>query len=1085
MGKLINISGRLHSREAGETPSVVTGANEVYDDDKHLRQSEINANVDEAVTNLQTAVGTKQQMITKVNVDVENRGGEPYATASVEGDEMNFHFRGVKGEKGETGNGISDITEKVSSDDGGDNIITIQMTDGSKKTVVIQNGRSGKPGATSVYDPTTQDFLTTLETEPGQSETKTMTQKAISDAIADAKISRYETVAYQYKDNISLDGATQIGDDGTYASRAAANKYKLVYIKVDAGDIIFVKYNNLAGPVSAYIGSEEPSVGVAATLLFYKGYNSSNPETPLQTTIVMPREGYFAIVTKTESNAYMPELYKGLAVKDIVSDNDDKYLLTESIDIDDLNAVAYNLNQYNNWVASQTSRGVLVPIAQGNEYVVTSNLSASVGILKNNTVTGGAASLSNYYPSRLIVAKASKFSFVAPTDARYIFLQTVLSSGDNTGIAIKKVRSIQDVNNAVKATDERIEDNSDKISRIVSGFNRLIGVESSEFADHQVLNTDGSSVQSVGSIFYIDKFLIQGAKLLYVSGRAANGASFPDSCLCCFFDANDHVLRYYGANRGATESITYTDLLLAVPEGAAYILVSSSLDHAVAVKAVVDDLTTIHPLLERGSLHPTGGGLVEQQDAAGGISTEVFINIRTAKFIDIRHNSALIVKSGIPCYARAVYYDSSYNRIGDSGSAYYELSSTPQTIELPIAELPDLHYVKFYFRLGTLAQGIRTPMFDFQITGLFDADCEKYNVRSADDGYQTVAVEIPVINGGTCNEETNTVQDVPSFGIDYGLLALPESYTNEGKPTRLIIYCHGAGTNYSKDIARFPNDVLLPEYFLSEGYAILDMDGECYPNYEYQHTYIPESLQCYLAAYKWVVKNYNICKDGIFLAGRSMGGGMCFSILNCGQIPVIAACPVVPVANTLWWWSYMVSNYRERFATRAGFVGSQPKWGSQQPLTTAEQNYLKANFDALRRWSPLWRCIVDLPTDPDVLFDPSMMVDRHETNVPEEVALYGSLHAKAKCPIKMFANYSDQSVPYERNAMLMHKMLLNGGQEVELRMFDVDNDQDTSRTAHYFEMRDDRLVPWTNSKGVEMSVSIVYIEMLAFWRRYE
>lgn len=919
---------------------------------------------------------------------------------------------------------------------------------------------------------------TNLYSTTGHKTDGAMTQKAVTDSL----IERWISAPYKCIENL-VGSATHLNETGTYVSRNSSYNYVLAYLRVNAGEIVNIRYNNLIGGVYAYISSDIPAVDVPCTLIYGKNYNSENPETTLDVSLAMTANGYLGVVTKATSNTNMPDLYKAVMVKQEMLDVEENSTAKSVLDITDLDEISFNITQFNKWaVSSGNTKGKVVGITSGKRYIITSSLKACVGILKTNTsiIGSSAVNFSDDYPGRLIVDNGTKFVFTAPLDAHYIYIQTILSNGDETGITISEADTLEDVMDAVYATDEKIKDIEAQTSQLVSKFNVLKGIESIQALDHLVLNTDGTTSQSVKSNFYVDKFPISGAKLLYVTGRAANGVTFPDACLCCIFDENDNLLRYYEPN-GSKPSTTYTDLLIYIPENAAYILVNSSHNHAVGVKAIVNDCTTIHPLLERGAIHPTNGGLTEQQSAAGGASLDAFMHIRTSKFIDIHYNAygSVVIESSITCRCRMVYYNSEYIRIGDS--EYLELTGgVPQTIVLP-----NVYYIKFYFVRGSRAENIRVPMFNFQITGLFDANWEKYNVRSADDGYQTVAVQIPVINGGTCNEETNTVQDVTTFGIDFGLLALPESYTNEGNPTRLIIYCHGAGTNYSKNITRFPDEVLLPEYFLSEGYAILDMDGECYAAYDTQHTYIPESLQCYLAAYKWVVKNYNICKDGIFLAGRSMGGGMCFSILNCGQIPVIAACPVVPVTNTLWWWSYMVSNYRERFATRAGFVGTQPTWGSQQPLTTAEQNYLKANFDALRRWSPLWRCIVDLPTDPDVLFDSSMMVDRHETDVPEEVALYGSLHAKAKCPIKMFANYSDQSVPYERNAMLMHKMLLNGGQEVELRMFEVENDQDTSRTAHYFEMRDDRLVPWTNSKGVEMNVSIVYIEMLAFWRRYE
>jgi endonuclease/exonuclease/phosphatase family metal-dependent hydrolase len=63
------------------------------------------------------------------------------------------------------------------------NGVEYQMPQGPKGDTGA-TGPQGPKGATSVYDQTTQNFLTTLETTTGQSQTKTMTQKAITDAMA-------------------------------------------------------------------------------------------------------------------------------------------------------------------------------------------------------------------------------------------------------------------------------------------------------------------------------------------------------------------------------------------------------------------------------------------------------------------------------------------------------------------------------------------------------------------------------------------------------------------------------------------------------------------------------------------------------------------------------------------------------------------------------------------------------------------------------------------------------------------------------------------------------------------------------------
>ena len=53
MGEILNIGGRLHSTETG---NVVAGANEIFDDDKGKKQSQINAETDETLAAHSSAI---------------------------------------------------------------------------------------------------------------------------------------------------------------------------------------------------------------------------------------------------------------------------------------------------------------------------------------------------------------------------------------------------------------------------------------------------------------------------------------------------------------------------------------------------------------------------------------------------------------------------------------------------------------------------------------------------------------------------------------------------------------------------------------------------------------------------------------------------------------------------------------------------------------------------------------------------------------------------------------------------------------------------------------------------------------------
>ena len=120
------------------------------------------------------------------------------------------------------------------------------------------------------------------------------------------------------------------------------------------------------------------------------------------------------------------------------------------------------------------------------------------------------------------------------------------------------------------------------------------------------------------------------------------------------------------------------------------------------------------------------------------------------------------------------------------------------------------------------------PLFTFTVKGNLPDNWNVKNIRSTDDGYSKLAITVYPLDASASDTETNNIQDNSSKNYDAGILVLPESYCNEGKPTRLIIYCHGAGVNYGdSETTRFPNTDCLPEFWLSEGYAVMDMDGEC------------------------------------------------------------------------------------------------------------------------------------------------------------------------------------------------------------------------------------------------------------------
>lgn len=464
------------------------------------------------------------------------------------------------------------------------------------------------------------------------------------------------------------------------------------------------------------------------------------------------------------------------------------------------------------------------------------------------------------------------------------------------------------------------------------------------------------------------------------------------------------------------------------------------------------------PYIEIGPINPEGGFGVQDWKLA---------YYRTPRFLRVTSGKIAITPAQ-DCEVDVCQYNKDFGYMN-----HMPWKSLKKGSKTTITLDADCRYVRLMFRKNSSIPDFALPRVTLENV---DPD-EIYVTRSADEGYQRLVIPVNVADASASHEDSWELQDESEVMKDYGLLVLPETYSNIGKPTRLIIYCHGAGVNYPTTVSRFTAAGVKPEYWLKEGYAVMDIEGNPFDNTN-EHFYIPQARQAYEKAYNWVINTYNICQDGVFLGGRSMGGGMCFELLQ-SHIPILAACPLAPCANTLWVWNTIDAGKKKFCAEKMGFKGTAPTWTSKNKLSDEEFQYLYDNFDQMIKYSPFWRGIENLP-DKDVLFGVGHISASTKYDEAED-ALYSTLRFKSKAPVKIFTAYEDNVVPYRRNAELMYKMLKNAGQVCELRLFHTD-----ASSPHNFEVQDSRhLTEVTTTYGETVQAPLVYVEMLQFWRRYE
>lgn len=153
----------------------------------------------------------------------------------------------------------------------------------------------------------------------------------------------------------------------------------------------------------------------------------------------------------------------------------------------------------------------------------------------------------------------------------------------------------------------------------------------------------------------------------------------------------------------------------------------------------------------------------------------------------------------------------------------------------------------------------------------------------------------------------NDNEESGSFYKDNCFLAFPDSYSDDGEATRLVISCHGAGGTVTTDDAQVEGQIMTA-YLLANGYAVMDTNGlpEAYALEKgidlRNNIGSPIAIRCYLEAYSYCMEHFNLKRE-VFVHGGSMGGISSTNLVLSGLIPVIAhtcLCPVLDTYNQIF-----------------------------------------------------------------------------------------------------------------------------------------------------------------------------------------
>ena len=366
--------------------------------------------------------------------------------------------------------------------------------------------------------------------------------------------------------------------------------------------------------------------------------------------------------------------------------------------------------------------------------------------------------------------------------------------------------------------------------------------------------------------------------------------------------------------------------------------------------------------------------------------------------------------------------------------------------------------------------------------------------RNADSGYQHLSIAI-LLTDMKSNSYTpsNELEVETEYYIDHGVLCLPSSYTTDGEPTRLICFTHGHAVNYTQNSTRFNSKDIKPEYWLSEGYAIFDMDGTVTGTFSGNHDFEQAVTNAYDTAYQWIVRHFNIRTDGVFTTGRSQGGGMQFVLAKRSTMPIIASAPIVPYASPL---GYLDTN--NGAAIKELLVDYGVPQAEVDAIATWSNSYYYNQSSAVKqiicdnqwRWcqfTPGW--FYNRPLTVEELTSASKIwwgkqdgeIESFYNSVKDSI----NISVFRNIPFRIYTCVGDPLIWYKA-VELLNKELSNAGSLTQIHVFPATATPIAVDGDHRFEINEENLVTYTNSDGVVLQdVPKVYIEILAFWKRFE
>lgn len=624
-------------------------------------------------------------------------------------------------------------------------------------------------------------------------------------------------------------------------------------------------------------------------------------------------------------------------------------------------------NLYKGTTADSGAR--FYPLVPGGKYKVTpqGGKDAIIAILKNIDVLthNTSPAFSDYYTERIVLASTDEMEFICPDDAHYIYM---LDYPDSQLYSLAKLTPSLD--------EQSIE---------------LLGM-----LDGKLNDTSDISVE-------LDYGTVTGNKTSQRNLFDANGK--PD------MEADAASFHQYNSSN-FIEAREYIEILdNSVPVG---IIVMYDKDFNYVAQAKIEKQNILPSNVRFVKFCVANVGAVKSVTwSQGSVDTSGSETNR------IRSNSVPLSDVGTVMFTKEMrlflrFYDSNDTLIGNS-LAQISVMNTRGMIEKAFAAtvtgktIADVSYMKFMAGETDNADLTTDSAPVIYLPGnpyIGNITIRTFGGRVVKDKntYNTtfrLVYDTPVNH---LAEDSSTTRYYSTL-----MLRLPKNYTQDGKPTRLIIFKSGSRSFDEIFEAEFLY-VDYIKYWVDQGYAVMDYFGGTskYPN--------NDSFGCATniasanAAYNYLLRNFNIDNCGVYLSCKSLGGYTTHELLFNGTIPVKAAAMLAPgIDNKRYCFGYY-GFQRLNFAADMGFTGdlsvlegsdSVPRTDITIQYSDAFKTLLTNNIDKVYGYLPMFNGVINKTL--------AELLDLH-TEVANAWADVKRIH---RIPTRYWVAPDDTDTPYE------------------------------------------------------------------------